>query len=66
MRETYLAVEQLIYPLFIAAGLREPREVASMPAIMQWPVEQVGHEAERVAGLAIRNSSPARLKGTTV
>ncbi len=53
VRETYLAVEQLIYLLFIAAGLRELREVASMPGIMQCPVEQVGREAERVAGLAI-------------
>src|SRR6266852_429785 len=53
VRETHLAVEQLIYPLFIAEGLREPREVASMPGIMQWPLEHVGREAERISRLGI-------------
>jgi len=53
IRETHLAIEQLIYPLFIAEGLREPREVASMPGIMQWPLEHVGREAERISSLEI-------------
>ncbi len=53
VRETHLSVEQLIYPLFIAEGIDEPREVASMPGIVQWPVESVGREVERVAGLGI-------------
>src|SRR5579884_1230169 len=53
VRETHLNVEQLIYPLFIAKGLKEPNEVASMPGIMQWPLEQLGREVERVAGLGI-------------
>ena len=53
IRETHLAIEQLIYPLFIAERLREPREVASMPGIMQWPLEHVGREAERISSLEI-------------
>ncbi|GAC1679649.1 MAG: porphobilinogen synthase [Ktedonobacteraceae bacterium] len=53
VRETRLSVEQLIYPLFIAEGLQEPREIASMPGIMQWPVEHVGREVERIANLGI-------------
>jgi porphobilinogen synthase len=53
VRETHLAVEQLIYPLFIAEGLHEPNEVASMPGIMQWPLEHVGREAERISRLGI-------------
>jgi porphobilinogen synthase len=53
VRETHLNVEQLIYPLFIAEGLKEPNEVASMPGIMQWPLEQLGREVERVASLGI-------------
>ncbi|GAC1428875.1 MAG: porphobilinogen synthase [Ktedonobacteraceae bacterium] len=53
VRETRLSVEQLIYPLFIAEGLQEPREIASMPGIMQWPVEDVGREVERIANLGI-------------
>ena len=53
VRETHLSVEQLIYPLFIAEGINEPREVVSMPGIVQWPVELIGREVERVAGLGI-------------
>ena len=53
VRETRLSVDQLIYPLFIAEGLQEPREIASMPGIMQWPVEQIGREVERIASLGI-------------
>src|SRR5437588_5084649 len=53
VRETHLSVEQLIYPLFIAEDIHEPREISSMPGIMQWPLEYLGHEAERIAGLGI-------------
>lgn len=53
VRETHLNVEQLIYPLFIAEGISEPNEISSMPGIMQWPLEQLGREVERVAGLGI-------------
>ena len=53
VRETRLSVDQLIYPLFIAEGLQEPREISSMPGIMQWPIEHIGHEVERIAQLGI-------------
>ncbi len=53
VRETHLSVDQLVYPLFVAEGLSEPHEIASMPGIMQWPVEQLGREVERIAGLGI-------------
>ena len=53
VRETHLEVSQLIYPLFIAEGLAEPHEVPSMPGIMQWPLEYLGREAERIASLGI-------------
>ncbi len=53
VRETRLSVDQLIYPLFIAEGLQEPREIASMPGIRQWPVEHIGREVERIANLGI-------------
>ena len=53
VRETHLSVEQLIYPLFVAEDLIEPKEISSMPGIMQWPLEQLGHEIERIAGLGI-------------
>jgi len=53
VRETRLSVDQLIYPLFIAEGITQPREIASMPGIMQWPLEHLGREAERIANLGI-------------
>src|SRR5579885_56996 len=53
VRETHLNVDQLVYPLFIAEGIDEPREISSMPGIMQWPLECLGREAERIANLGI-------------
>src|SRR5450755_1391318 len=53
VRETRLSVDQLIYPLFIAEGINEPREISSMPGIMQWPLEHLGREAELIANLGI-------------
>ena len=53
VRETYLNVEQLIYPLFIAENIHDPREISSMPGIKQWPVAYVGHEANRILKLGV-------------
>ncbi len=53
VRETHLSIEQLIYPLFIAEDINEPREVSSMPGIMNWPLESLGREVERIARLGI-------------
>jgi porphobilinogen synthase len=48
-----LRIDQLVYPLFIAEGIDQPREIASMPGIMQWPLEHLGREVERIANLGI-------------
>lgn len=53
VRETHLSVDQLIYPLFVAEGINEPREISAMPGIMQWPLEHLGREIERIAELGI-------------
>ena len=53
VRETHLSVDQLVYPMFVAEGIKEPREIPSMPGIMQWPLDQLGREAERIANLGI-------------
>src|SRR5260370_29676122 len=53
VRETFLNVEQLIYPLFIAENIDDPREISSMPGIKQWPLAYVGQEAERISNLGI-------------
>ncbi len=51
--ETSLNVEQLIYPIFIAENIDEPREISSMPGIKQWPLSFVGEEAKRILKLGI-------------
>jgi porphobilinogen synthase len=53
VRETRLSIDQLIYPLFVAEDISTPREVSSMPGIMNWPLEHIGREAERIANLGI-------------
>ena len=53
VRETYLNVEQLIYPLFIAENIDDPQEISSMPGIKQWPLAYVGQEANRILKLGI-------------
>ncbi len=55
VRETHLNLEQLIYPLFVAEDLSEPHEISSMPGIMQWPLEHLGYEIERLAQLGIKS-----------
>jgi porphobilinogen synthase len=52
VRETRLAVDNLVYPLFVVhAGPKE--EIPSMPGIHRWPVELLPAEAEEVAALGI-------------
>ncbi len=53
VRETHLCIDQLVYPLFIAEGINQPREITAMPGIMQWPLEHLGREVERIAKLGI-------------
>jgi porphobilinogen synthase len=53
VRETHLSVDQLIYPMFVAEDIAEPRAISSMPGIMNWPLEYIGREAERIATLGI-------------
>ena len=53
VRETHLSVDQLVYPLFVAEGISEPREISAMPGIMQWPVAGLEREVERIARLGI-------------
>lgn len=53
VRETRLHTDQLIYPLFVAEGSSGPHEISSMPGIMQWPLEHLGREVERIADLGI-------------
>lgn len=53
VRETHLTTDQLIYPMFVAEGISQPNPIASMPGIVQWPLEMLPKEAERLAHLGI-------------
>jgi porphobilinogen synthase len=53
VRETRLSVDDLIYPLFAAAGKGIRKEVPSMPGVFQRSVENLVREVKEVASLGI-------------
>ncbi len=53
VRETRLSVDDLIYPLFAAAGKGIRKEVPSMPGVFQQSVENLVKEVKEVASLGI-------------
>ncbi len=53
VRETELNVSDLIYPLFVRPGQGVRKEIASMPGVSQWSVDQLPFEVEAAASLGI-------------
>jgi porphobilinogen synthase len=53
VRQTRLAVEDLIYPLFVCPGEGIRREVPSMPGVFNLSVDQLVEECREVADLGI-------------
>jgi len=53
VRETKLSVDDLIYPLFAAAGRKIRKEIPSMPGVFQLSVENLVKEVREVSGLGI-------------
>jgi porphobilinogen synthase len=53
VRETTLAVDDFVYPMFVVPGrgVREP--IGSMPGQMRWSVDELLKQAKDVAGLGI-------------
>jgi len=54
VRETRLAVDDLILPIFVTHGPDAAREVPSMPGVHQWSVERAAAYAERAAAAGLR------------
>jgi porphobilinogen synthase len=54
VRETVLSPADFIAPLFVTETSATPVAIASMPGVMQWPVEMVASEAEAIARAGIR------------
>jgi porphobilinogen synthase len=53
VRETQLAVDDLIYPLFVTPGRDVMNPIASMPGVYQWSPDRLAREAESIAALGI-------------
>lgn len=53
VRETTLAVDDLIYPLFVVHGRGVQNEIGSMPGVYQWSVDTLVEEARAAAGQGI-------------
>lgn len=55
VRETVLAPDDFIYPLFVTHGRDVQHEIRSMPGVHQWSIDafRAAHEAESIAALGI-------------
>jgi porphobilinogen synthase len=53
VRETQLAVDDFIYPLFVTHGQGVQHEIKSMPGVFQWSPDQLAREAESLARLGL-------------
>jgi len=53
VRETRLAADDLVYPLFVVHGQGIREEIESMPGTYHWSLDLLSAEAEEVAGLGI-------------
>src|SRR3954470_21802804 len=53
VRETTLAPDNFVYPLFVGPGKGVRREISSLPGQFQFSVDEIVREAEEVAKLGI-------------
>ena len=53
VRETTLSASDLIAPLFVSERAREPRAIASMPGVFQWPVGEIAREGRALAEVGV-------------
>jgi porphobilinogen synthase len=53
VRETRVAREALVMPLFVAEGIDRPAEIRSMPGIYRHPVRAAADEGRRLAGSGV-------------
>ncbi|HUW42253.1 MAG TPA: porphobilinogen synthase [Rectinemataceae bacterium] len=53
VRETSLSVDDFVYPLFVTHGRNVRNEIASMPGVFQWSIDNLAREAESIAALGI-------------
>jgi delta-aminolevulinic acid dehydratase/porphobilinogen synthase len=51
VRETTLAPDDFIYPLFVTHGQRVRNEIGSMPGVHQWSIDLLARDVESIAKL---------------
>jgi porphobilinogen synthase len=54
VRETELRVSDFVYPMFIVPGTKVRHPVSSMPGVSQFSVDEIIHEARKVAQSGVR------------
>ncbi|MBL4871465.1 MAG: porphobilinogen synthase [Robiginitomaculum sp.] len=54
VRETYLRVDDFIYPLFIQEGKGIEDEITSMPGIKRWSLDRLSKELDEIVALGIK------------
>jgi porphobilinogen synthase len=54
VRETELNVADFVYPMFIVPGTKVRHPVSSMPGVSQFSVDEIIHEARKVAQSGVR------------
>lgn len=55
IRETRLAPDQMIYPLFVMPGKGKREEISSMPGVYRISVDQLGREAKECLETGVRS-----------
>lgn len=55
IRETRLAPDQMIYPLFVMPGKGRREEISSMPGVHRISVDQLGREAKECLDIGVRS-----------
>jgi porphobilinogen synthase len=53
VRETALSASDFVYPLFVDERASEPKEIASMPGIMRYGLDQIAEAASEVASTGV-------------
>ncbi|WP_400260646.1 porphobilinogen synthase [Candidatus Methanomassiliicoccus intestinalis] len=53
VRETSYCISDLIYPIFVDETISEPREIASMPGVIAYPLEMIAEETASLQDLGI-------------
>ncbi len=54
VRENHLRVDQLVLPIFVCEGIRDPEPIESMPGVFRQPLSTIGRFAAEVAAVGIR------------